>query len=602
MTFGLVDVDVAFGSVRALHRVTMDVPPGSVVAIVGGDGAGKSTLLRCLVGQVEPGSGAVRRPARADVGYMPSTSGTWRELSVDENVDFVAGAFGMPADRLASRRADLLARAGLDDVGGRLAGDLSGGMRHKLGFVLAMLHAPALLVLDEPSTGVDPVSRVELWRLVADAAAAGTAVVMTTSYVDEAERASSVLVLDRGEVVASGTRDDIVTNVPGRITAPTTPRVRARAWRRRGGFREWAPDGARPGRGATSDGGPGSGATSDGGPGDEEIEVDFEDAVIARLLERRAARDPGSPASPATPPSPGRRAAPTPSAGAGEVQLAARTVTRRFGAFTAVDAVTLDVGAGEVVGLLGANGAGKTTLIRMLLGLLAVSDGSVSMFGARPSRLLRRRLGYVPQGLGLYVDMTVQENVEFSASAFGAAPDAVELPPGLGELRDRLVGEIGLGRQRQLAFACALGHAPDLLVLDEPTSGVDPIARARLWDRIHECAAGGMGVLVTTHYMQEAEQCDRLVLMADGAVVAHGTLGSIIGDRAAVEVTTGDWADAFAVLTAAGLGVMLAGRTVRVAEARPDAVRKILGSAGLEAHVEVVPATLDEAMVAVGRR
>jgi ABC-2 type transport system ATP-binding protein len=601
VTFGVVDVDVDFGPVRALHRVTLEVPSGSVVAVVGGDGAGKSTLLRCLVGQVAPASGSVSRPARAGIGYMPSTSGTWRELSVDENVDFVAGAFGMRAERLASRRADLLARAGLDHVGGRLAGDLSGGMRHKLGFVLAMLHAPALLVLDEPSTGVDPVSRVELWRLVADAATTGTAVAMTTSYLDEAERATSVLVLDRGEVVASGTREDIVSHVPGRITAPDTPRVRARAWRRRGGFREWVP--AADGTDGDHDHDDAADHHADHPGGDHadprvghDVDVDFEDAVIARLLARRARSGSAAPAPGDT------RRAPAARADGRGPQLAARAVTRRFGTFTAVDRATLDVGSGEIVGLLGANGAGKTTLIRMLLGLLATTDGSVSMFGARPSRRSRRRLGYVPQGLGLYVDMTVEENVEFAVAAFGADRDAVELPVGLGDVRDRLVGEIGLGRQRQLAFACALGHAPEVLVLDEPTSGVDPIARARLWDRIHECAAGGMGVLVTTHYMQEAEQCDRLVLMADGAVVAQGTLDSIIGDRVAVEVTTESWADAFAVLTAADLRVMLAGRTVRVAEARPDAVRELLGTAGLEAHVEVVPATLDEAMVAVGRR
>jgi ABC-type multidrug transport system ATPase subunit len=379
--------------------------------------------------------------------------------------------------------------------------------------------------------------------------------------------------------VASGTRDDVVAHVPGRITAPAAPAVRARSWRRRSGLREWIPDGTGT---------------------DVDVDVDFEDAVIARLLDRRARNGAEDRLGRAVPADVGP--APTRSPAPGPVQLAAHRVTRRFGTFTAVDRVTLDVRGGEIVGLLGANGAGKTTLIRILLGLLAASDGSVSMFGARPSRRRRRRLGYVPQGLGLWVDMTVGENLEFAAAAFAADRAALAVPEELGDVRDRLVGEIGLGRQRQLAFACALGHAPDLLVLDEPTSGVDPIARARLWDRIHECAAGGMGVLVTTHYLQEAEQCDRLVLMADGAVVAQGTIESIIAGRTAVEVTAERWRDAFAILTSAGVPLMLAGRTIRVADTDPEVVRRILGAAGLEAGVEAVPATLDEAMVAAGRR
>jgi len=279
--------------------------------------------------------------------------------------------------------------------------------------------------------------------------------------------------------------------------------------------------------------------------------------------------------------------------------LTAEDVSRRFGSFTAVDRVSLTVGAGEIVGLLGANGAGKTTLIRMMLGLLAPSEGHIQMFGTMPSRHSRRRLGYVSQGLGLYLDMTVAENVAFNSAAFGISAGQIVLNDELEQMADRLVGSIGLGRQRQLAFACALGHRPELVVLDEPTSGVDPLARARLWDAIRSEAHRGVGVLVTTHYMEEAQQCDRLVLMAVGKVAAEGTMADIIAGRTVVQVTAASWSDAFAALGDAGHDVMLAGRRIRVAAADISEVGLALDRAGIDAELAVVPAILDEAMVAV---
>ncbi|WP_062465191.1 ABC transporter ATP-binding protein [Demequina soli] len=277
-----------------------------------------------------------------------------------------------------------------------------------------------------------------------------------------------------------------------------------------------------------------------------------------------------------------------------EPLIRAASVTRRFGSFTAVDGVSLTVESGEIVGLLGANGAGKTTLIRMILGLLAPSEGDLALFGGEPSRESRARLGYVPQGLGLWDDLTVAENLAFVDEAFGSR--VTEVPEALRGSRDSLVGGIGLGRQRQLAFVAAFGHAPELLVLDEPTSGVDPLSRARLWDTIHDSADAGVGVLVTTHYMQEAEQCDRLVLMSQGVAVAEGQLADIVGGTTALAVRTGRWQDAFAALDAAGVLVMLAGTHVRAVDADEARVRAALG--GLEADLEAVPATLEEAMVA----
>ena len=658
MIFGGRHLSVKLGSASALTDVSVQVPPGAVTAVVGGDGAGKSTLLRCLVGAIVPTSGVVERPDKTQVGYMPSSSGAWADLTVDENIDFVAGAYGLSGETLSMRRQQLLLSTGLDQRGSRLAGQLSGGMRRKLGFVLASLHRPQLLVLDEPSTGVDPVSRVELWRLIAEAAADGAAVVMSTTYLDEAERASSILVLDRGRALLQGSPDEVLASMPGRIIEVEAPSDGSRAWKRGSIFHEWLPEGsAKPVRDALEpivspardalgpivsqlDQAIGADASSrlhqllpDGfmePARSVPVTPDLEDAIIVRMLGGKFA-PPAPPSSqnllPRAVATLARRPAqlvaatgrslswlpalvirlmPTGQQGTTvefeepPVHALAQDVTKTFGQFTAVANVSLEVRGGEIVGLIGANGAGKTTLIRMLLALLSSSDGRVELFGTAPSRQGRRRLGYVSQGMGLYTDLTVAENVEFSASSFGVNPAEIKLSGELVAVRNHLVGEIGLGMQRQLAFACALGHRPDLLILDEPTSGVDTLTRARLWDSIHEQAAAGVGVLVTTHNMQEAQQCDRLVIMASGRVVASGVLTEIIGGQTAVEVHTMDWARTFGVLNDAGLLVTLAGRRVRVARTPLVEVEQALKAAGVKADAIEVPATLEETLLSVG--
>lgn len=268
-------------------------------------------------------------------------------------------------------------------------------------------------------------------------------------------------------------------------------------------------------------------------------------------------------------------------------------VTMDFGATRAVDGVGLAVAAGEVVGLLGANGAGKTTLIRLLLGLLRATAGTVHLLGDAPSRSTRRQLGYVPQGLGLYADLTAAENLAFRAAAFGMpAPD---LPPDLADVADVVVADLPLGLRRRLAFAAALGHRPRLLVLDEPTSGVGPLGRADLWDRIHGAVDDGAGALVSTHYMDEAEQCDRLVVLAAGREVATGTAADLVGDQQVIEVVPDDPAAALARLEAAGLVALPAGRRVRVVATSPERVRDVVADGDLR----VVPATLEEAFMTV---
>ncbi|MFF0814876.1 ABC transporter ATP-binding protein [Rhodococcus sp. NPDC003318] len=274
-------------------------------------------------------------------------------------------------------------------------------------------------------------------------------------------------------------------------------------------------------------------------------------------------------------------------------------VTRRFGSFTAVDGVSIEVSAGEVVGLLGANGAGKTTLIRMMLGLLAPTEGQVTLFDGPPDLPRRARLGYVPQNLGLYRDMTVAENLEFSAHAYGVTAPA--LSSALAEGADTLVGDLPLGTQRQAAFAVALAHTPEALVLDEPTSGVDALSRSRLWDTIREQADRGAGVLVTTHYMEEAQQCDRLLLMSNGRLVAAGDEDDIVGDTHTVAVHCADWTRAFAALNDAGIPVILSGRAIRVPDTDEQKLRAVLSSAGIDARLEEVRATIEERMLVLAR-
>jgi ABC-type multidrug transport system ATPase subunit len=297
--------------------------------------------------------------------------------------------------------------------------------------------------------------------------------------------------------------------------------------------------------------------------------------------------------------------------------LEANGVTRTFGGLTAVDQVDLQVNAGEVVGLLGANGAGKTTLIRIVLGLLRPTAGEVRLLGEPPSRRSRARLGYVPQGLGLYDDLTVAENLAFTAQAFGGHAATRLDDPELQAARGELVAGLPLGLRRRLAFAAALGHRPELLVLDEPTSGVDALGRARLWDAIRSAAEGApagpvavgdrstprrAGVLVTTHSMGEAEQCDRLVVMAAGRVVARGTVDAIIGDATTVAVRGARWEAAFAACDAAGLPVALVGTDLRVPAADPARVRSALDTAGIRAEVSTTRATLEEAFVLLAGR
>lgn len=269
-TYGLFDVEVRYGSTAALRGVTVAVPSGAIVAVVGGDGAGKTTAMRALVGQVRVDRGGVVAPAAERIGYLHATAGSWASLTVTENLEFAAASYGMDRATAAARMDELLRAADLTDARDRLASQLSGGMRRKLGCIMAMLHRPDLLVVDEPSTGVDPVSRVELWRLIAQAAAGGAAVVMTTTYLDEAERATAIVALDRGTALVSGNPQLAIAELGGTLREVARPERQAWAWRRGRVFHEWWPPGHAP-----------------AGDGGRDITPDLEDVVIALAIRAR---------------------------------------------------------------------------------------------------------------------------------------------------------------------------------------------------------------------------------------------------------------------------------------------------------------------------
>lgn len=497
--FGVSDLTVMIGGQRALEGISFSLEPGKILAVIGGDGAGKTTLCRVLVGLKQPASGEMRLPD--SVGYQPAGSGTWGDLTVTENLRFAADAYRLTAPEFAERLPRLLDATGLREASDRLVGQLSGGMRQKLGVAMALIPQPNLLVLDEPTTGVDPVSRAELWQLISAAAADGAAVVATTNYYDEARRTGNVLYLEDGRSIDG----DLFSSVP-----PS------------------AADAQRP---------------------------------------QKPVRD---------------------------LLVEAQEVVKSFGSVTAVDHMSLQVRSGEVVGLLGGNGAGKTTLIRCLLGLARPDAGRLRLLGQTPNRKVLRHVGYMPQGLGLYADLSVAENLAFRRRIYQV--EKVTAPE---EDGPSLVGDLPVGKRRRVAFAAALAASPRLLVLDEPTSGVDPRGRAALWATIKRAVREGAGALVTTHHLEEAVHCDRLVMMAGGKEVASGSLADVIGDRTATLVEIGDQAAGYRALSAAGLPTVLNGEDLRVATNDIRQVSQVLSGADLTAVLRSVPATLEETFVAL---
>jgi len=525
-----------FGRVMALDGIELAIAPGERVGLVGPDGAGKTTLLQLLAALLDPSAGhcrvlgfdTVREAAQVQsrIGYMAQGFTLYERLSVDENLAFAARLRGVRGTVYRERRAELLAMAGLAPFTDRRERALSGGMRKKLALCANLIHRPPLLLLDEPGLGVDPLSRRELWQMLDALRGEGVTVVLATSYMDEAERCDRVAFLDRGRLLALDTpaalrarADGTVFEVAlaaGAAQPVALPTVGVRAAKRLPGRLRVQFD---PGNAATP---PWAGA-----PGAVQTAVPTLEDVFTLLA---APRDEATAPVTASEPMVGGDL----EAGPGGIQ--AHGLTRRYGAFTAVDAVSLDIGAGEIYGLLGANGAGKTTLIRMLCGLERPSAGDASVAGipVGGARRLQRAVGYMSQRFSLYGDLTVAENLRFFARAQGlagararAAIAAVCAATGLDGGDPRLARALSGALRQRLALACAAVHRPRVLFLDEPTSGVDPLSRDRFWALIRSLAAAGMTVVVTTHYLEEAAFCDRLGLMQRGRLIASDTLPAL---------------------------------------------------------------------------
>ncbi len=517
--------------VLALDGVTAEAAIGRVTGLIGPDGAGKTTLMRLVAGLLRVQSGRITvlgtdvaaDPLRVQgqLGYMPQRFGLYEDLSVRENLDLYADLQGVTPSERPERYAELLHMTGLGPFIARMAGRLSGGMKQKLGLACTLVRPPELLLLDEPTVGVDPVSRRELWQIIDHLTrAAGMTVLFSTAYLDEAERCEHVLLLHEGRLLGQGPPADFTATMAGRSFRATAGFGRRRLQALLAGL---------PGVIDTVIQGSGvrvvMAAAAPPEPPPEVIlrpvPPRFEDGFVARLRGQSPAR------SQAPSDLPPRREVEA----NGEV-ISVAHLTRRFGSFTAVDDVSFAVARGEIFGLLGANGAGKSTTFRMLCGLLPPSAGSLRVAGfdlrtaAAPARA---RIGYMAQKFSLYGDLSVAQNLRFFASAYrlaGARRSAriawAETEFELGGLREATARDLPLGYKQRLALACALMHEPDILFLDEPTSGVDPLARREFWRRIAALAEQGVTVLVTTHFMEEAEYCDRLVIMAQGRVLAEG--------------------------------------------------------------------------------
>jgi ABC-2 type transport system ATP-binding protein len=528
--------------VRALDGVSLETRHGTLTALVGPDGAGKTTLIRLAAGLVAPDAGTlnvldidvVAQPQAVQdrIGYMPQKFGLYEDLSVQENLDLYADLHGIGSVERAQQYPRLMEMTALAPFTKRLAGKLSGGMKQKLGLACTLVRSPELILLDEPTVGVDPLSRRELWeiilRLVKDE---GLTVLLSTSYLDEAERCDHAVVLHSGQVLAQGAPAQIAgTAGEHAFIADPPPGQTARGFQARlldaPGVVDAVPEAGRvrfvrsSGKDRESDKGLLANAKV------TLVAPRFEDGFMVLL--RRTVED--------RPTSTMRLGQATKKRN-DEAAVEVRDLVRKFGAFTAVDHVTFEVRRGEIFGLLGPNGAGKTTTFRMLCGLLPATSGTLRVAGtdlryARASA--RQRIGYVAQKFSLYGQLTVTENLEFFASAYGlrAGKKRVRIDWAmqqfeLGPLAHLASTQLPGGYKQRLAMAAALLHEPEILFLDEPTSGADPLARREFWQRITALAEGGVTVIVTTHFMEEAEYCDRAAILDAGRILAQGTPAEI---------------------------------------------------------------------------
>lgn len=491
---------ISFENVRCLglEGTCLTFAPASVSSIIGDGASAKDAILALLNRRRRPTQGKVSAlPESTQIGYMPSDSGTWPNLSVAENLRFVAKIFGHYDD---ARAQQLLKAADLDRFTDRLARNLSGGMRKKLGVIMAALAEPQLLVLDEPTTGVDPDSRTAILSLIKAEAARGATVVVATTYIDEAEDSSQIILTLGSRVMATGTAKQLIACAPqldeqtvaglGEPWQRSAPLERACiAWQlSTQASSDWQGFSAELGHTGASDSAPAQPASS----------THPQPASSTQAGSGKSAT------------------APSPKA---QDLISVQELRKRFGDFEALKGVSFAVSPGEIVGLIGANGAGKSTSMRIILGLEAASSGQVSVLGQRPGSLQARKLlGYVPQFVGLAPSLSASENLIFNARQYQC-----QVPTQVGRWASSFganpVANLPLSTRRMLACMNATMHAPQLLIMDEPTSGMDPLARLRLWQYLRQLASNGVGILISTHYSSEAAQCDRVVRMRAGLVI-----------------------------------------------------------------------------------
>lgn len=552
--------------VTALDAVNLELGEG-LSALVGPDGAGKTTLLRLAAGLLRPAAGELRvlgldpltqgASLHRRIGYLPQRFGLYQELSVAENLRLYADLGGLAPARRAGRIDELLELTGLAPFPQRRAGQLSGGMQQKLALAATLIREPELLLLDEPTVGVDPVSRRELWRILEELTASrGVSVVLSTAYMDEAERCARVAVLHQGRLLANDQPEALMRPVDGRSVAVSVPDLSLRALQQRLAEHEGVQDAVIAGEAVRA-------VLAEADTADrlaaelalEGLQVRaqpprFEDAFVDLLAGAGAG---GSP--------PELTGGPAGGGGDDDVVVAVADLRKRFGDFEAVKGLDFEIRRGEIFGLLGANGAGKTTTFRMLCGLLPASSGRLQVAGVdlrRAAAAARGRIGYVSQHFALYRNLSVGQNLRFFAGAYNLggrrrrqrmawAARSFELEPVL----DQDAGTLPLGYQQRLALGCALMHEPEIVFLDEPTSGVDPLARREFWASINSLAESGVTVLVTTHFLEEADYCDRLVIMADGATLAAGTPGEVKRRAAGEGEALPSMEEAFIALVAA---------------------------------------------------
>ncbi|NHV88293.1 ABC transporter ATP-binding protein [Cronobacter dublinensis] len=518
----------------AVAPLSVTVQAGSVTGLVGPDGAGKTTLMRILAGLMRPDEGRVRvlgldpitqeNALHAVLGYMPQKFGLYEDLTVQENLNLYADLRSVTGPARQETFARLLEFTALGPFTGRLAGKLSGGMKQKLGLACTLVGQPKVLLLDEPGVGVDPISRRELWQMVHALAGDGMLILWSTSYLDEAEQCREVLLMNEGELLYQGAPQALTEKMAGRSLL-----LRRSGGDNRALLREVM---QLPGVGdATIQGAAVRVIVKEGADAGplhalpdatlRDTAPRFEDAFID-LAGGAALRE--SPLGAILHDIPGSR---------DDVVIEARELTKTFGDFTATDRVNFTVRRGEIFGLLGPNGAGKSTTFKMMCGLLKPSDGQALVLGLdlkTDSGKARQRLGYMAQKFSLYGNLTVEQNLRFFSGVYGLRGRAQQEKIarmseafGLNSIASQPTDALPLGFKQRLALVCALMHGPDILFLDEPTSGVDPLTRREFWRHINSMPEKGVTVMVTTHFMDEAEYCDRIGLVYHGKLIASGT-------------------------------------------------------------------------------